>query len=423
MIDQDKQNSIIILPALRAHMGDWIYYISFMKMKDIAKRISYAEEIHKNTSLKELIQRQLSNRAKDIKKYLETQPQRFFSAIVIAVYGGSPSWYEIDFTGNSDITTEQIPSYIEGAIGLLTLQGEEKLFAIDGQHRVVGIRKAIQDNEDLGNEEVSTIFVSHKNSEEGLERTRRLFTTLNRYAKPVNKYDTIALDEDDTVAIVTRRLIDEYPLFTNQKISSGASKSISVTDEYSFTTIVALYDSMDIFLKDRSASSWKQFKKYRPNSEEIENFYEKAKILWDKMCSQFSPLKEMKNSNVEDKVAIKYRNSQKGGNLLFRPIGIQLIISVIRKLVDSGDSLNNSIKKISNVPMSLLDYPWNGLLWDNINKRMLTSSTNRKVGERLVFYSIGGNLSQYKTNSTDLAKEFAGIINKDPKEIKLPKYL
>ncbi len=70
----------LVLPALRAHMGDWIYYITFMRMSDIAKRVSIAEEIHTSRSLNELIQRQLTNRAGKIQDYLQTQPQRFFNS-------------------------------------------------------------------------------------------------------------------------------------------------------------------------------------------------------------------------------------------------------------------------------------------------------------------------------------------------------
>lgn len=38
--------------------------------------------------------------------------------------------------------------------------------------------------------------------EQERERTHRLFTTLNKSAKPVAKADIIALDEDDTMAII-----------------------------------------------------------------------------------------------------------------------------------------------------------------------------------------------------------------------------
>ena len=53
-----------------------------------------------------------------------------------------------------------------------------------------------------------------------MERTRRLFTTLNRYAKPVKKSEIIALDEDDIIAIITRELVEKYPLFREKFLFS-----------------------------------------------------------------------------------------------------------------------------------------------------------------------------------------------------------
>jgi DNA sulfur modification protein DndB len=61
----------------------------------------------------------------------------------------------------------------------------------------VGIKRAVAESTTLGEEEVIVLFVSHSRSTDGMERSRRLFTTLNRYAKPVSKMDIIALDEDD----------------------------------------------------------------------------------------------------------------------------------------------------------------------------------------------------------------------------------
>lgn len=57
----------LALPALRARMGDWVYYICFLKMRDIAERISIAGEIHKTKSLQDLLQRELTRRSSEIK--------------------------------------------------------------------------------------------------------------------------------------------------------------------------------------------------------------------------------------------------------------------------------------------------------------------------------------------------------------------
>ena len=81
------------VPALKAHMGDWIYYATFLKIRDIAQRVSLADEIHKHGGLRDMIQRSIdeSGHAESIKQYLLTKPQRFFNALVVGVYGGAPN--------------------------------------------------------------------------------------------------------------------------------------------------------------------------------------------------------------------------------------------------------------------------------------------------------------------------------------------
>ena len=71
----------LTLPTLRAKMGDWIYYVTIMTFEEISKRVSMADEIHKNKGLKTLIQREVRDRTKGIVEYLKTQDQRFFNSL------------------------------------------------------------------------------------------------------------------------------------------------------------------------------------------------------------------------------------------------------------------------------------------------------------------------------------------------------
>ena len=207
----------LLVPALRAKMGDWVYYVTVMKMGDISKRVQFADEIHPDKALSKLIQRQLEeSHSQKIADYLLGQTQRFFNSIVVGIYKGAPQWFELNIrTNTNDVFDESLadPDELSGMMGLLFLNGNEKIFAIDGQHRVAGIKRALDNNSGLQDEKVSVIFVAHRDTSEGIARTRRLFTSLNRYAKPVSQLAKIALDEDDVVAIVTRKLIEEHPLF------------------------------------------------------------------------------------------------------------------------------------------------------------------------------------------------------------------
>lgn len=144
------------------------------------------DKLHKSKILSQMIQKSISENSKSIANYLVTQEERFFNALILVVYNGQPVWNEvrIDDVESSDTYN----------LGILTLTGEEKIFPVDGQHRVAGIKKALEINPDLESERVPVVFIGHSKDEIGMQRTRRMFSTLNRYAKPVSLRDIIALD-------------------------------------------------------------------------------------------------------------------------------------------------------------------------------------------------------------------------------------
>ena len=197
-------------PAIRCHLGDWTYFNTVMRFGDVASRIKQAQEIHSHQGLHDMIQRELGKRVQDIASYLETRPDRFFNAIVVGIYGGSPDWFSVDIEDIDGIYPVNLPDRARESLGILQLSGDEKLFAVDGQHRVEGIKRALVSDPALEDEELAVLFVGHSRTPEGTSRTRRLFTTLNKYARAVTRNEVIALDEDDTFAIITRMVVNQY---------------------------------------------------------------------------------------------------------------------------------------------------------------------------------------------------------------------
>jgi DNA sulfur modification protein DndB len=383
--------------------------------------VKAAEEIHKSKLVKDLFQRALdeSKHGMQIKSYLLGDKQRLFNSLVIGVYGGAPEWHELNVEKWDQLDLETAPSYFEGVFGVLTLHGNERLFAIDGQHRVVGIRAAVAERRSIGEEEVSAIFVGHKETVAGRQRTRRLFTRLNRFAKPVRKEEIIALDEDDVVAILTRRFVEDNPEFQG-KISIRKTKALPASDKQSFTTISALYDCLDSFLKVQRAA-WSDFKRLRPTEQEIENFYVRASSLWTALGRTFPPLQEMFNSAAAASIAGIFRHPQ-GGHMLFRPVGLLLVIDSLARFMMKGTSMTEALGQIANVPMELGDEPWTGLLWDKTNRRMITQPENQKAALKLLYYGAGGDLADLNTNLKDVRMELAGLLNRRISNVKLRVY-
>ena len=55
----DESARPIMLPALRGVMGSWVHYTCLMPLKEVASRVQFAEELHSNRALSDLIQRRL----------------------------------------------------------------------------------------------------------------------------------------------------------------------------------------------------------------------------------------------------------------------------------------------------------------------------------------------------------------------------
>ena len=200
------------LPALRGIIGDWVYYVTLLPFLEVRKRIQRNRDIHETQTLEDWLQRDLTDRGNEIADYLATQKQCFFNGVVVGVYGGEPQWYPLSLQPSAYLDPLSLNENVEAGMGILKLTGDEKLFAIDGQHRVEGVKRLVDRIGEVAFEErpdeLCAIFVAHKQSAAGMQRSRRLFSTLNKYAKPVSLTELIILDEDDIVAITCRRLIE-----------------------------------------------------------------------------------------------------------------------------------------------------------------------------------------------------------------------
>ena len=142
-------------------MGDRVYFVTTLRLEHVAERISFAREVHASEALNDLIQRRLSERrAVEIAEYLLSEEQHFFNALVVGVYAGDPSWQDFGSITPEDPTDElHVPSNASETFGFLQLTGSEQLFALDGQHRLAGIKRAVKKDATLNEERVAVIFI------------------------------------------------------------------------------------------------------------------------------------------------------------------------------------------------------------------------------------------------------------------------
>ena len=382
-----------IYPAIKLHMGSqeegWTYYSIKMKMKDVGKEIGFADDIEDSKSLSSIMQRARAQRAKtDIVEFLANREDRFFSSIVVAARGGSPTFAEVELEKDGLGVVQDM----EGHFGLLRFDGGQNYYALDGQHRLTAIQTLLNDSKQrdklgisipdgFGEETISVIIMTTTGSElEWKKKYRRLFSSLNRYAKPVDPDTIIAMDEDDIFCILTRRMVAEYPFFQwegaavkNEKLQCKG-KPISKEGVPYFTSLQTLKGMCFELLKSPENETigmfGSKFTKNRPSDEDkIDGWFDELVGVWDAMFEAIPELQKdpsfMRTNNADEDEAAENGHEN---NALFRPIIQEGILApAVRMALNKANTntkagMVKALENLSFINWSLYEAPWLHLL-------------------------------------------------------------
>lgn len=380
-----------VFPALRAQLGDRWYYVATLTLAEVAHWIRPIDEIHERKDFKTWLQRVVRpERRLEIANYLINQKQRFFNAIVAGIYEGEPEWVPVELGKSVTAGDIELGERESTAYGVVKFSGAEQIFAIDGQHRGEGIREALKMDKALKDEEMVVIFVGHTKTDEGRERTRRLFTTLNKYATPVSKAELIALNDDDTFAIVTRKLIDDYKGLSSAFVPLTPTANLLVTDRTSITSVIALYDVIRTIAVSSGSREAKILETGPPSQNKVTEVYTAAVAFWDSLKAKIPAIKDVCESKPADEKAGEYRTAQ-GGNALLRPAGLHAFAKAARVIVDRGATIKAAVSSLAKVPTELSEPPWCGILWNASTGTMVLK--NHRLAVNLYLHLVGQPLS------------------------------
>jgi DNA sulfur modification protein DndB len=383
-----------LYPGMRGHMGRWDYFVIKMSMRELAESVKFAHDVYDNKTLDDAIQRTLkqSRVRKQIISYLQRHEDRFFSSIVIAALKGNPKWFPVQIAEEPGFEILAGDARLDETFGVLRFDGTQVYYALDGQHRLAAIQALVNEQPDdapagFADEEVSVIVVAPRKEEsntEFMKRYRRLFGHLNRYAKPTSKVEDIIMDEDDAFAIITRRLITDHDFFRatgkakdSPRIKTEGGKNLKRSDTY-FTHLDSLYEMNISLLKTKSrrnkAQGWcsdeegqdlNDFKRFRPSDECIDDLHRELELYWDGLLEEL-PLLRKDPPTMRDHDADPEGNGEgeeeeeTQDNLLFWPIGQEMLARLIRDLLDQRlpDPKDPSRAAIKSALAGLADLQW-----------------------------------------------------------------
>lgn len=407
----------MFLPALRGVLGKWVYYSSLMTASQISEWVKPAKDIRESKILDEILQRELKERKGDIAKYLLSDSFRFFNSIIVGVFGGTPEWVEFDVSKFKSHIREPNVDLSMDSMGILIFDGDEQMFAIDGQHRVAGIQIAREkdqtsplESQQLKDDQFSVIFIAHIDDELGKKRTRKLFSDINKNAKQVVAGDKIKIDEEDSCAIVARRIYAQYSFFRGgELIAVTENSNLAPKDVKHFTNLMGLYTAIKIIKKEILPIP-KNTKEY--SEEYVQPF---LKIIIDFFDFIFTFQPDFKSSfRKEGPIDLTEMRIGNKINLAFRPVGLFLLARLYSYFYKIDD-LKFFERNLNLVNFEMPSSPFKNILWTN--GKIETKNEKQILAFHIALYILG----RYMGSIEDLEKRYRNVVKNDNAE--LPKKL
>lgn len=349
-----------VIPAIKGRLGNTDYFETTMKVGDLVQAVRPPREMDSwaNFSIEERMQREPDEKRikAQLAPYIAKNADRFFGSIIVMVYKG-----EITFEPMSDLTKNVPAAYKTNAqrIGFITIDGGT-LIVLDGQHRLLALRM-VQQGEvpgefapDVVEDEVCVVFIQFENN----LKTRRIFNTVNRYAKQTSRGDNIITSEDDGYAIVSRWLLRETePLGKPNDIVNWKSNTLTKRSTQ-LTTISAVYETVKLILRAHGVEKLPE--QNRPQDEDLETYLTFASEVWDALLQGIKPYQEA----LGDPSKIPaMRDDSAHTALLFKPAAQIALVDALLRAVDNGKlKIAEAIERANRVP----DWSMEARLWTGV---------------------------------------------------------
>ncbi len=377
-------------PGIKVSMGAWSYITIKVKFKDLKDTFVFQKYLDPDNadSLDARLNREINEGrvSKDMSSYLRKKPERFYSTIVVANLKENPeNWIDAD----EKSLPEKVPPE-QDRLGYLTFNEDDRHYILDGQHRVASIRNVLEGEEGeipdgFADEELTVNVINREENiseSEMIVSYRRLFTSLNRNAKPTTKAVNIILDEDDPFALVTRYLIKNFEPFSTIGFSAEENPNIQIEPKQLnnskaskglltvFTSLETLY-GMNIKLlnspkfEELNPASNEEFK-FRPKDRDLEDYEDEALKIWEAIFQVLPELANDRSKMRSHNAALD--NLELSDHVYLWPLLQEGILApLVRQLldnagVDSDKSYVEIFQPLSQIELDFRKPPWNPLI-------------------------------------------------------------
>ncbi len=441
----------------RTNMGGSESYIGAVTLQWLADRVKYASEMNllseqyqpqerniaiDSETIEVIQQRPLDwSRQASLVQYLADRTTHKFPPVLVTIDRAwidnihAPEWGR----GGKATESAAIFTAIEGndRVGLLDVGESVRIYALDGQHRLMGVQGLIEllrtgelsrynkDRHPVGNKitltelgtsedylqslpqetigiEFISAVVTGETQLEARRRIRSIFVHVNLMAIALSKGQLVQLDENDGFAIVARNIAVNHPLFKDtpgRKPRVNWDSATVATKTTVLTTLQALQDMAVKYLQHQfphwKPKAQKGLVPLRPNRAELEAGIATFSRLFDRL-SQFTSYGRLQAEYTSHLRRFSFEIDGGEGHLLFRPVGqIALAqgigIAVFKKQMAETEVFRKLDRYDADGGFSHINLPqslWYGILYDPNKKRILVSG--RDLAAKLIVYLLGG---------------------------------
>lgn len=386
-------------PALRGKFGKIEYFLTTMPVGELVSRVRFPIDLPdwENRSIEERFQRKIDMRRikRDIAPYFANDENRFSGSLVLAVLNNDhmtlESLHDVG-VGN------RIPKLYDDVVkdmGFLIMSGEEVLVPLDGQHRAKAFKLAIegykdnnsatliQPNSDLAKDKVAVILVRFDRT-----MSRYIFNKINRYAKPTTKADKLITDDDNAVAVITRRLISDDII--PERLVNIDTNALNKT-AHEFTTLSTFYDANLHLLSSLPIVSIGNPEKMAPSERDMR--LTEISSEWKRLISGIDLWnKALKNPTKKgDDTRRKIREE----HVLGKPIGqLSLVGGYAFACQRNRRNVNRGalVKKLNQIDWRVRTKMWSGVLV-RPNGRIMSGRPAAKNAIKFISHLIGAKLT------------------------------
>ena len=387
------------LPAFRGSFGTTEFFVLTMQAGEFVRSMTVPKELEdwEDLSPEEKFQREINYKrvATHIAPYLAHDDDRFIGAFICEVRQHD----EMEFESLVDAGVKfpkALPNSLMNKFGILYLSGSEIMIPLDGQHRLAAIDFAISGKDEKKNDikgltpnpavasdTCTVILIRHD-----LEKARKIFNKVNKYAKPTSKADNLITDDSNYIAVITRESIigDIIP---SRIVKTGSGNTLP-DGASEFTTLATVYE---INLRVEEAyTGRKPDLTVLPRPEDKALAIQTLEDFWGKFIEIEPYLHSLADPTEEGD---ERRKEIRRASVACKPIVQRALAEVILEMhcgSDDADKLSvaETVTRLNTLDWGPDNPTWQGILLNG--NKVIAGASAQKLATRMICYLLGQKL-------------------------------